>query len=256
MQKELERTEPIDVTGELIDSGTEDLAAVKASDLAVPPASHETVGQRYVIRYVLLPMIFLSVALFGGMRLSSPDSSFVFLKPALICLIFAAVLMALYFRSGLLSFVGWFGEDLSSLKNVANAAVLASLFAATTQLFNSLLPEQGVPFWIVAFCFFWTLWNNLFADFDTKKLLRSLGGLFGIAFVVKYLVLANLAAPAGRTWFERIIENPGQEAMTWLLDLPRFSAGTGYIQFFVAGLYLFGLYLLPRSTRGDGDREL
>lgn len=256
MQNELERTEQVDVTGELVDTGTEDLAAVKAGDIALSPkASAETASRPYAVRYILLPAIFLSVALFGGLRLSGIDSSFIFLKPALICLIFAAVLMALYFRSGLLSFHGWFSEDLSTLKNIANGAVLASLFAATTQLFNSLLPEQGVPFWIVAFCFFWTLWNNLFADFDTKKLLRSLGGLFGLAFLVKYLVLANLAAPEGRTWFERIIENPGQEAMTWLLDLPRFSAGTGYIQFFVAAIYLFGLYLLPRSTRGD-DREV
>jgi hypothetical protein len=137
------------------------------------------------------------------------------------------------------------------LKNTANAAVLLTLFAATTQLFNSLLPEQGLPFWIVAFCFFWTLWNNLFADFDTKKLLRSLGGLFGLAFVVKYLVLANLTAPTSEGWLRGLIENPTKETFTWLLDLPRFSPGTGYLQFFAAALYLFGLFLLPASTRRD-----
>jgi len=138
-------------------------------------------------------------------------------------------------------------------KNVANAAILITLFAATTQLLNSLMPEQGLPFWIVAFCFFWTLWNNLFADFDTKKLLRSLGALFGLAFVTKYLLLANLTAPAGKTWFEALTENPAQEAVTRLLDLPRFAAATGYIQFFTAVIYLFGLFILPQSTRNEPD---
>jgi hypothetical protein len=206
------------------------------------------------LRYIALPVLLVTVALLGGLRLSGLDSSFIFVKPPLLCLIFAAIMLALFFRSGLLRLHGWLAEDFALLKNIANGAILASLFAATTQLFNSLLPERGLPFWIVAFCFFWTLWNNLFAEFDTKRLLRSLGALFGLAFVIKYLVLANLAAPEGRTWFERLTENPGQEAMTWLLDLPSFSAGTGYIQFFAGGLYLLGLFLLPGSTR-DSDRN-
>ena len=66
---------------------------------------------------------------------------------------------------------------------MANGAVLVTLFFASAQIFNSLLPEQGLPFWIFAFCFFWTLWNNLFADFDTRKLLKSLGAMFGLAFL-------------------------------------------------------------------------
>ena len=186
-------------------------------------------------------------------RLSGIDSSFVFLKPPLFFLVFSSVMLVLFFLAGLIRMDGWFAEDFSILKNLTNGAVIATLFAATTQLFNSLIPEQGLPYWIVGFCFFWTLWNNLFADFDTKKLLRSLGGLFGLAFVVKYLVLFNLAAPAGRTWFERLTENPGQEAFAWLLDLPRFAPGTGYIQFFTLALYLLGLFLLPASTRASDN---
>jgi hypothetical protein len=128
--------------------------------------------------------------------------------------------------------------------------VLLTLFAASAQIFNALLPEAGLPFWVFAFCFFWTLWNNLFADFDTKKLLRSLGALFGLAFVVKYLILANLAAPAAESWWQGILQNPTKEALTWLLDLPRFSAGTGYIQFFTVIFYLLGLFLLPPRPAG------
>jgi len=211
----------------------------------------ETVHERNVqyLRYLLLPIVFITVALLGGLRIDSLDGAFVFNRPALVCLIFGSILLVLFARSGVMQVDGWFSESFPTLKNIANGFVTVTLFAAATQVFNSLLPEQGLPFWIVAFCFFWTLWNNLFADFDTRKLFRSLGGLFGLAFVAKYLVLANLTAPAGRTWFEALTENPGQEAITRLLDLPRYSGATGYIQFFAVGLFLLGLYLFPSTTR-------
>lgn len=210
------------------------------------PASPDNPEKRsFAIRYIALPFIFLTAALLGGLRLSSPDSSFIFLLPALICLIFASVLLFLYARSGLIQINGWLNEEFTITQNVSNAIVLLTLFAASTQLFNSLLPEQGIPFWVVGFCFFWTLWNSLFADLDAKKLLRSLGGLFGLAFALKYLLLANLTAPEDSGWLRGMLENPGQEVMTRLLELPRYSSGTGYIQFFTAALYLLGLYLLP-----------
>ena len=199
--------------------------------------------------YMVVPVIFLAVTLLGGLRLGSLDNSFIFLKPPLVCLVFAAVTMVLFFRGRLIQVNGWLSERFTLLRNTANACILITLFAATVQLFNSLLPEQGLPFWIVGFCFLWTLWNNLFSEFDTQRLLRSMGALFGLAFVVKYLVLANLTAPEGTTWLQRIIENPGREAFTWLLDLPRYGPGTGYIQFFAIVLYLIGLYLTPASTK-------
>ena len=244
---EIENTDVLDAT-----AVGEDLALKVDDGIVRSDAAHER--QRLLLRYVLLPFVFLTVALLGGLRVSGADSSLIFLKPPLLCLVFSVIMLTLFFRAGLVRFEGWFGEDLPMLKNVADASVLFTLFVATAQLFNSLLPEQGLPFWIVAFCFFWTLWNNLFADFDTKKLLRSLGGLFGLAFVTKYLVLANLAAPAGKSWFEALTENPAQEAVTRLLDLPRFAAATGYIQFFAAELYLFGLFVFPQSTRKELER--
>lgn len=214
----------------------------------VPEAVIEQRNSQY-LRYLLLPFVFLTVALLGGLRIDSLDGAFVFNRPALVCLIFASILLVLFARSGVVRLDGWFSESFPTVKNVANGFVIATLFAAATQVFNSLVPERGLPFWIVAFCFFWTLWNNLFADFDTPKLFRILGGLFGLAFVAKYLVLANLTAPAGQTWFEALTANPGQEAVTRLLDLPRYSGATGYIQFFAVGLFLLGLYLFPASTR-------
>lgn len=241
-----EADDPSIVDGELLEDAAVEKTVAKrnTADRQIEPVHNS----RLTVNYIFLPLLFLTVALLGGLRLNAADDAFLFLKPALINLIYASVLLILFFRAGLLKLDGWFSENFSTLKNAANAAVVLTLFAASTQVFNSLLPERGLPFWIVAFCFFWTLWNNLFADFDVKRLLQSLGGLFGLAFVVKYLVLANLIAPTGASWWRSIIENPTQEAFTWLLDLPRFAAGTGYIQFFAVIFYLTGLFLLPPTT--------
>lgn len=203
--------------------------------------------------YLLVPFIFLTVTLLGGMRLSSENNDFLFLKPSLICLVFAAITLVLFFRANLIQVRNWFSENDSFTKNAANALVLCTLFSASTQIFNALLPERGLPFWVVGFCFFWTLWNNLFAEFDTIKLLKSLGALFSLAFVAKYLILANLTAPSSENWFKGLWENPAQEAFTYLLDLPRFSAGTGYIQFFTLGLYLIGLFLIPQKIQTNPE---
>ena len=208
----------------------------------------------YNAHYLFLPFIFLTVSLLGGMRIGIKNNEFIFLRPALICLVFSAVLLVLFFRAKLIKLDKWFNENFSTLKNIANGAVLFSLFAASTQVFNSLIPEQGLPFWIIAFCFFWTLWNNIFAEFDTKRLLQSLGGLFGLAFVIKYLIFANLVSAEKGSWLYRVWESPTQEAATYFLGLPSFAAATGYIQFFALVFYLIGLFLL-RADAADVSNQ-
>ncbi|MGI8555244.1 MAG: hypothetical protein ACR2LT_02665 [Pyrinomonadaceae bacterium] len=199
--------------------------------------------------YLLVPALFLIVTLLGGLRLDAVTEAFLFLKPALVCLIFAVILLLLFFRAGLLKTGGWFAEDFTTVKNIANAAILFTLFTASVQVFNSLLPARGLPFWIVALLFFWTLWNNLFSIFDAKRLLQSLAGLFALAFVVKYLILASLSFTSDPTWTQKILEGITREASFGLIDLPKFSAGTGYIQFFTLVFYLLGLFLLkPRMS--------
>ena len=208
-------------------------------------------NQKSNLQYILLPLIFLVVALLGGLRFDAASSTFLFLKPALICLVFASALLFLFFRTRLIKLDGWFAERFSTAKNAANTGVLLTLFFASAQIFNSLLPERGLPFWTIAFCFFWTLWNNLFAEFDARKLIKSLVGMFALAFFVKYLILANLAAPPSESFWQRLTENPTKEAFTYLLDLPQFAAATGYVQFFTLGFYLIGLFLLKPETENQ-----
>ena len=231
---------------EAIEDGTID-AQLKGREKSLLPPS-PSAGSGYPSTYILLPVIFLVVTSLGGLRLAAADNAFIFIKPALICLVLAAILLVLMFRFRVIAIESWLSNANSLLHNGANALILITLFSATVQLLNSLLPEQGLPFWIVGFCFFWTLWNNLFAEFETKRMRRSFGALFGLAFVVKYLVLANLVTTSDASWLQRIIQDPAKETFTWPLDLPRYSAGTGYIQFFTLVLYMIGLYLTPRST--------
>jgi len=154
--------------------------------------------------------------------------------------------MVLFFRAKLIAVDKLFAEDTGGLEFTANAAVLITLFAATVQIFNSLLPEAGLPFWVVGFCFLWTLFNNLFAGFDTTRLLQSLGGLFLLAFVVKYMVLLNLSVEESSGWWQFLSAgNLTREALSYLLSIPGYSGGTGYLQFFANILYLVGLFLMP-----------
>lgn len=221
------------------------LPVVKAAAVKVRQPAVRVRDQR---TYLLVPFVFLTVALLGGLRIGSEKGEFVFVRPALFCLIAATVLLILFFRAGLLRLDGWFSEDFPALKNIANGGVIATLFAASVQIFNSLIPEIGIPYWVVSFCFFWTLWNNLFTDFDTRRLIRSLGALFGLAFIVKYLILLNLTAPGAESWWEGVLQNPAKESVTWLLSLPRYGGATGYIQFFAIAFYLLGLFMLAPRT--------
>ena len=235
---------------EIMPPGENELTRSGRRSAANKPVAEETARkrQRALRLYVFLPFLFLTVALMGGLRLASPDNAFVFMSPALVCLFFALILIVLFVRGGMIAFENWFSDEYSTAHNISNGVLMLSLFAATSQIFNSVLPETGLPFWVVSFCFAWTLWNNLFAEFDGKKLLRSLVALFAFAFIAKYVVLAALTAPSGDGWLRSLIENPAKETVTWLLELPKYSAGTGYIQFFCLLFYFAGLFMLPKSA--------
>jgi hypothetical protein len=190
---------------------------------------------------IFLPLLFLFVTLLGGLRFRFEDSAFLFLKPQLICLILASILLVAFYRAEF--FKNWFSEEFSLLKNVANGFVLFTLFTATVQIFNSLLPEKSIAFWIVVFCFLWSLWTNLFAELSAKKLFISLSSLLGLAFIVKYFLLANLVSN-NETWTQKIFS----EVSAGLLDLPKFASGTGYVQFFALAIYIIGVWSMTSAS--------
>lgn len=262
--EKIERDELAVVDGELLEASDEgslpglddeETVVARKAESVIAKAKTGVDGNyqdsKAIFQYLFLPFVFLTVALFGGLRIGTDGGEFLFVRPALTCLVFATILMILFFRAKLLIFESWFSEGFSFLRNAANGAVFVSLFAASSQIFNSLIPEQGLPFWVISFCFFWTLWNNLFAEFDTKRLLTSLGGLFGFAFVAKYLLLANLVSAEKGSWLARIWQDPTKEAMTYFFDLPRFAPATGYIQLFALLFFLVGLFFLSPKMNGN-----
>ena len=208
---------------------------------------------RALLNYVGLPMIFLTVVLLGGLRVGTGSRTFIFIAPPLVTLVLAVLLLLLLGRGGLIKFHQWIASDLSPLTNVVHVWMLITLFFASAQAFNSVLPEHGLLHWLFSFFFLWTLWNNQFSSFDPRRLLRSLAILFGTAFVLKHMLLASLYNPQGG-WLKRVAGTLLQGVSLGTLDTPDFAPATGYISFFTLILYIAGLILLAFAGNDEIDR--
>ena len=196
-----------------------------------------------LLSYWALPSIFLTVALLGGLRVGADDRAFIFFPPPLITLVLAVLLMLLFVRGGLIELRLWIAANEPPLRNVSQIWVLLTLFFASAQAFNSVLPERGLLHWLFSFFFLWTLWNNQFSSFDARRLLRSLVVLFGTAFVLKHLLLASLYSSSGG-WLQRLAGVLAQGVSLGTLDAPMFAPATGYLSFFTLGLYIAGLLVM------------
>jgi hypothetical protein len=204
--------------------------------------------------YVALPMLFLTVVLLGGLRVGTAENrTLIFVAPPLVTLLLAVLLMLLLLRGRLIRFHQWIASDLSPLTNIVHIWMFITLFFASAQTFNSVLPERGLLHWLFSFFFLWTLWNNQFSSFDSRRLLRSLAILFGTAFVLKHMLLASLYSPEGG-WLKRVAGTLVQGVSLGTLDTPNFAPATGYISFFTLILYVAGLTLLAFAGKDEIDR--
>jgi len=208
---------------------------------------------RALLHYIVLPTILLTVGLLGGLRIDGQTRQFVFIAPPLVTLVLAILLGSLFVRSGAIDLHRWLVIEQPMVTNISHLLTLIALFFASAQAFNSVMPESGLLHWMFSFFFMWTLWNNQFSTFDTRRLLRSIMVLFGTAFVIKHLLVAALYAPEGG-WLKAI-------ASTLLkgvsVDVPAFAASTGYISFFALLLYVAGLLLIaPVPVEPDAGNKL
>ena len=209
---------------------------------------------RALLRFIYLPTIFLTVALTGGLRVGAESHAFIFVAPPVITLILAVLLMILYMRGGLVELYRWFNSRQPPLTNISHALTLGALFFASAQAFNSVLPESGLLRWMLSFFFLWTLWNNQFATFDARRLLRSLAVLFGTAFILKHILLASLEATDGG-WLQRLAGTLLQGVVSGGVRAPEvFAPATGYISFFTLALYVGGLILLLFAPEGEASQ--
>ncbi|HJU57084.1 MAG TPA: hypothetical protein VJ715_21035 [Pyrinomonadaceae bacterium] len=214
--------------------------------------SRDRSRNRALLRYILLPMIFLTVALLGGLRIDVETKAFLFFPPSLITLILAVMLMVLFVRGHAIEIREWLKSDQPALTNVSHALTLLTLYFASAQAFNTVLPEQGLLNWLFSFFFLWTLWNNQFSNFDARRLVRSLAVLFGTAFFLKHMFLASLFAPGGG-WAKKIAGFFLEMGTLGTIDSETFAPATGYISFFTIALYVLGLVLLTPTPAPEED---
>lgn len=215
-------------------------------------ATNHRSRNRALLHFILLPLLFLTVALLGGLRISADDHAFIFVAPPLVTLLLAVLLMLLFLRGRLIEFHRWVSSDRPPLTNMSSGLMMLTLFFASAQAFNSVLPERGLLHWLFSFFFLWTLWNNQFSSFDARRLLRSLTALFGTAFALKHLLLASLYSPDG-SLLKKLAGALLQGVSLGTLDAPAFAPATGYISFFTLALYVGGLLLLTFADHDDND---
>jgi hypothetical protein len=197
-----------------------------------------------LLRYLVLPFIFLTAVLLGGLRVSIEHHAFLFIPPSLIDLILAVMIFALAVRGGLLKLHAWLSLDQPTLTLISNFLTLLAFFFASAQSLNSVLPEQGLLHWMFALFFFWTLWNNQFSGLNPERTVRSLAVLFGTAFLLKHIIFSALNASDG-SWIRQLAAGLIQGVVMSNADDARYASATGYISFFAIALFVCGLALLP-----------
>jgi hypothetical protein len=210
---------------------------------------------RALLHFIVLPTILLTVGLLGGLRIDAQTRQFVFIVPPLVTLVLAILLGSLFVRAGAIELHHWLAIEQPTLTNLSHLLTLISLFFASAQAFNSVLPESGLLHWMFSFFFLWTLWTNQFSTFDPRRLLKSLIVLFGTAFVLKYLLVSGLYAPEGG-WLKRIASTLLQGIA---IDVPAFAPITGYVSFFALALYVAALLLMapvPVQTGASAVNKL
>jgi hypothetical protein len=208
-----------------------------------------TERNRALLHFIAVPTILLTAGLLGGLRIDAQTRQFVFISPPLATLVLAILLGSLFVRADAIDLRRWVAIEQPIITNLSHLLTLLSLFFATAQAFNSVLPESGLLHWMFSFFFLWTLWTNQFSNFDPRRLLRSIVVLFGTAFVFKHLVVSALYAPDGG-WLRTIAATLLQGVS---IDVPAFAPATGYVSFFALVLYLAGLLLLPPAPIAPGE---
>lgn len=192
-----------------------------------------------------LPLLFLTVALLGGVRISH---RIVLVPPPLFALLLASLLMGVLVRCGALAPDRLMNANRSALANVSGSVVLLTCFFAAMQAFNVATPESGVPRLLFGIFLFVLLMNTLAAAPDRVRVLRSLVVIFGSAFALKFIVLAALSDPEGSR-LKRVLVMMLEGLTLGTLTQDGFHPLTGYLAFATLALFVGGLALLPARAR-------
>jgi hypothetical protein len=196
-----------------------------------------------------LPLVFLSVALGGGMRIGV-DGRLGFVPPPLMALVLAVILVGALYRSGAIVPARLVHPRRDGLENASGVVVIATLGLAAAQVISTLTPEAGLLALVFNVAWLVLFGNTLAARPDRARLLASLLVVFGAAFVVKYVLLGALYAPeAGVT--KRVVMALVEGVSLGALAYQPPGPATGYVAFATVLAFLAGVAALPRGGFDD-----
>jgi hypothetical protein len=199
-----------------------------------------------------LPLLFLTVALFGGVRIFD---RVVLLPPTLFGLVLGLLLLGVIVKCGALAPERLMSSARPAIANLNGLAVLVTAFFACAQAFNLATPDAGLPHLLFSVYFLVLLINTLAASPDRVRVLRSLAVIFGSAFILKFIVLAALSDPEGGR-LRRVLLALLEGVTLGTLTQPLAHPATGYLAFFTLLMFLIGLALLPSEVAPTPRRKL
>jgi hypothetical protein len=191
---------------------------------------------------VVLPAIFLTVILTGGFRMAAAVK---LVPPSLTALVLAVPLVGLLVRSGTIPVTSLLSGLRSALDNLSGAVVLATVFGASAQTLNLLIPDAGLlhaAFAIFVFCQLLTMGTGAL---DRAATLRGLLVLFGSLFVLRHVLIEALYAKDGGL-LQRVLTTLMSGASLGGIAYEPNGPATGYVAFVTLALYFVGLLLMPR----------
>jgi hypothetical protein len=134
----------------------------------------------------------------------------------------------------------------SGLENLNGGIVLVTLFAASAQAIAIVLPSRGLPAVLMGILLFALLAQALAIGADLQHTMRGLLVSLALAYVLKFIVLAALSAPASGL-MARVVQLLFEGVTLGSVSQAPLPAAAGYIAFATLLLYLFGLILLPKE---------
>jgi hypothetical protein len=201
---------------------------------------------------LILPWLFLTVALLGGLRVGADVR---LIPPPLSALVLSVLTIGALIRSRALILERFLHPRRSAMENLSGAIVILTLFAAAAQAFNLVTPDSGLLHLLVSVFFVVQLLTTLAGVRDRLPMLRSLTVLLGCAFVLRFIALESMYAP-GRGLMKRVMTAVLEGMTLGALGYEPAGVATGYVAFAALALFVFGLVLLGSEDRPAAQTAL
>lgn len=201
-----------------------------------------------VTEALVLPAIFLTVTLLGGVRVGPAVHLF---TPSLFSVVLGVLLAGALVRARALDPRQLMSAGRTSLENLSGAVVLVTLVAASSQVFNLVTPERGLLNVLFNAFFLVEVLTTLAGVRGRPAMVRALMVLLGSAFALRFLVLEPFFAPDGGL-LKRVVTAALQGLTLGTLEYDASAPVTGYLALLAVCAYLAGIALLPAAV----DRRL